>query len=151
MDVADELLTPDEQAACDALTRALLTLPKILDARLVQSTELTLAEYSVLVGLAESPRRAVRISELSAWVPMTRSGLTRLVDRLARHGLVGREQAVDDRRSQLVVLTEAGMRLAEAGKIAHHACLRQLILDNLHGLDLTKFTYAFERMGELDA
>src|ERR1700754_2573900 len=150
MDVADELLTPDEQAACEALTRALLTLPKVLDARLVRSTELTLAEYSVLVGLAETPRRAVRISELSVWVPMTRSGLTRLVDRLARQGLVAREQSVADRRSQLVVLAEAGMKLAEAGRIAHHTCLRQLILENLHGLDLTTFTYAFEKMGELD-
>ncbi|NMO55516.1 MarR family transcriptional regulator [Actinoplanes sp. TBRC 11911] len=151
MDVADEILTPDEQAACDALTRALLTLPKIIDARLMRSTELTLAEYSVLIGLAETPGRTVRISELSAWVPMTRSGLTRLVDRLARHGFVGREPAVDDRRSQLVVLTESGVRLAEASKIAYQTSLRRLILDNLHGLDLTKFTYAFERMGELDA
>lgn len=150
MDVADELLTPDEQAACDALTRALLTLPKVLDARLVRSTNLTLAEHSVLTGLAQTPGRTVRISELTAWVPMTRSGLTRLVDRLARQGLVGREPAIDDRRSQLVVLTENGVRLAEASKAAHQTCLRRLIVDNLRGLDLAKFTYAFEKMAELD-
>ena len=146
MDVADEELTPDEQAACDAITRVLLTLPRVIDARLLRSTDLTLAEYSVLVGLTEAPRRTARISDLSLWVPMSRSGLTRLVDRLVRQGIVERRQAVDDRRSQLVVLTEAGAELAEAARVAHQTCLRQLILDHLHGLDLTGFTSAFEKM-----
>jgi len=64
--------------------------------------------YDVLAALSEAPRRRLRLSELAREVVLSRSGLTRLVDRLEAAGLIRREACPDDRRGTLAVLTPAG-------------------------------------------
>lgn len=147
MEIADEHRKPDGHEVGAELARALIGLARVIDARLTHTTDLTLAEYSVLIGLAEAEENAIRISNLTVWAPMSRSGLTRLVDRLALRGIVKREPAADDRRSQMVVLTDTGMKLAEASKATQHPWICRMIAQNLHGLDLATLTDAFEKIG----
>ncbi|MFG1797872.1 MarR family winged helix-turn-helix transcriptional regulator [Nocardia sp. NPDC049149] len=72
-------------------------------------------DMNALMRLSRSPRRRLRMSDLAAQTRLSTSGVTRLVDRLARAGLVERELDPGDRRSAYAVLTEAGaVRLAEA-------------------------------------
>ena len=69
-----------------------------------------LAWYDVLLTLAQAPERRLRMAQLADRVLLSRSGLTRLVDRLEREGLVRREPSPDDARGTYTVLTAAGLR-----------------------------------------
>jgi DNA-binding MarR family transcriptional regulator len=80
---------------------------------------LPLAQYDVLVQLVEAPDGRLRMQELAARVLFSRSGLTRLVDRMADEGLVRRERCVDDRRGTFAVLTPAGRRTARDASGVH--------------------------------
>jgi len=86
-----------------------------LEADLEQRHMLPLASYDVLVQLNEADGGALRMSELADAVLLSRSGLTRLVDRLVRDGYVERRSCPSDARGTLAVLTERGRaRLREA-------------------------------------
>ena len=86
-----------------------------LEAELVADQGMALGTYDVLVQLSESPGRRLRMTDLAERVLLSRSGLTRLVDRLERDGLVRREPCPDDARGTFTVLTDRGQdRLAAA-------------------------------------
>jgi DNA-binding MarR family transcriptional regulator len=74
---------------------------------------LSLAEFEVLIRLARSPQRRLRMTELAAQTQLTTSGITRLVDRLERDDLVCRSACPTDRRSSFTVITGAGLRRLE--------------------------------------
>jgi DNA-binding MarR family transcriptional regulator len=135
-------LDAKEEAAWRALGRAIVVLPRVLEADLLDSDGLNLADYSVLMNLSEVPDRTLRMNELANMVALTVSGLTRVVDRLAREGLVERVRAEEDRRGQLAILTDAGFdRLAKA--YPHHLeSVRRRVVDHLAGLDLLAFASA---------
>lgn len=67
-----------------------------------------LSWYDILVPLGESADGRLRLHELAERVVLSRSGLTRMVDRLERAGLLRREPCPDDRRGAYAVLTDAG-------------------------------------------
>ena len=72
----------------------------------------------MLVQLVEAPERRLRMTELAERGAALRSGLTRLVDRLEREGLVRREACDSDARGLFTVLTDAGLeRLREASPV----------------------------------
>jgi DNA-binding MarR family transcriptional regulator len=58
-------LTPQEEAAWRALARAVLVIPRVLDAELLESQGLNLTEYNVLMNLSEAPNHSLRMSELA--------------------------------------------------------------------------------------
>ena len=95
--------------------RAHAQVVRSLEHDLMSAHELPLAHYDVLVQLSEAPGRQLRMTELAERVLLSRAGLTRLVDRLEREGLVRREACPSDARGTLAVLTDAGIaRLREA-------------------------------------
>lgn len=65
-------------------------------------------EYEVLLRLARNPGSRLRMSDLSAQTSLSTSGITRIVDRLEREGLIVRESCETDRRGTWARLTEAG-------------------------------------------
>jgi DNA-binding MarR family transcriptional regulator len=136
-------LTPEEEAAWRALGRAVLVIPRALDADLLMSQGLSMTEYSVLMNLSEAPDQALRMSELANYVSITVSGLTRVVERLSREGLVERVRAESDRRGQVAVLTPAGLERLERAWPTHLASVRRHVLDHLRGLDLIALADAF--------
>src|SRR4051812_5445438 len=77
-----------------------------LEADLLAEHQLPLASYDVLVQLVEAPEHRLRMTELAQRVLISRSGLTRLVDRLEREGLVSREPCDDDARGLFAVLSD---------------------------------------------
>jgi MarR family 2-MHQ and catechol resistance regulon transcriptional repressor len=71
-------------------------------------------EFEVLIRLARSPDGQLRMTDLSSQTTLTTSGVTRVIDRLERDGLVVRSACATDRRSSYAVITKAGrQRLAE--------------------------------------
>jgi DNA-binding MarR family transcriptional regulator len=81
---------------------------EVLARELKDDEGLPLAWYDVLVQLQEAPGRQLRMQELAAAVLLSKSGLTRLVDRMEREGLVRRAACPDDRRGVLCELTDEG-------------------------------------------
>lgn len=136
-------LTPEEEAAWRALGRAVLVIPRVLDADLLASQGLGMTEYSVLMNLSEAPDRSLRMSELANYVSISVSGLSRVFERLSRQGLVERVRAESDRRGQVAVLTQAGLERLEQAWPTHLASVRHHVMDHLRGLDLAAVAEAF--------
>lgn len=81
---------------------------------MIKAHGIPLAWYDVLVQLAEAPDRRLRMTDLADRILLSRSGLTRLIDRLASDGLVQRQADPSDARGTFTVLTKAGLdRLRE--------------------------------------
>ena len=93
-----------EMSACHAAACA------ALERELGERHGLGISDFEVLERLAESDGRKFRAQDLAEAVHLSQSALSRLVDRLARHGLVERCGCDVDRRGVYVVLTEAGER-----------------------------------------
>ena len=132
--------TRDQLAAWRAFLRAHASITRALEAELVTEQELSLASYDVLVQLAEAPDRRLRMTELADAVLLSRSGVTRLVDRLEKGGLVARCPVESDGRGVAARLTDAGLtRLRTASRthlrgVAHHF-VAQLDDSELHALE----------------
>ncbi|MFS1304246.1 MarR family winged helix-turn-helix transcriptional regulator [Streptosporangium longisporum] len=69
---------------------------------------LSVIDFETLIRLARSPRQRLRMSDLAAQTSLSTSGVTRVVDRLEREGLVARQACTTDRRTSYAVITEAG-------------------------------------------
>jgi DNA-binding MarR family transcriptional regulator len=116
--------------------RAHATVTRDLERELAAEAGLPLAWYDVLLQLAEAPGRRLRMAELADRVLLSRSGLTRLIDRLQGEGLVRRERSADDARGTFTVMTPAGLeRLREAAPV-HLAGIRDHWLAHFSDDDL---------------
>jgi DNA-binding MarR family transcriptional regulator len=102
---------PDERkvAAWRAFLHAHLVLTDVLERELAAETGLPLTWYDVLVNL-HAAGGGLRMQELAKRVVLSKSGLTRLVDRMVAAGYVCREPAAGDRRGLLAVMTPEGDR-----------------------------------------
>ena len=112
-------LSSAELTTWRAFLRAHATVTRRLEAELVAEHELPLPSYDVLVQLSEAPERRLRMTELADRVLLSRSGLTRLADRLERDGLISRQACPSDARGTLAVLTDAGLARLEAAWPTH--------------------------------
>jgi DNA-binding MarR family transcriptional regulator len=102
-----------------------------LDAELEREHGLALSSYELLIKLADSSGRRMRMSELAEQLLLSRSGITRLADRLERQGLIERQRCSEDGRGLFAHLTPAGeAKLAEA-RPTHLAGVRRHFLDRL--------------------
>jgi DNA-binding MarR family transcriptional regulator len=114
-----------ESVAWRGFLKAHAVLLKEIDAVLEADHRLPLSKYAVLHELAEAPKRRMRMRDLAESVALSRSGLSRLVDRLEREGLIGREPCPDDARGAYAVLTRRGARRLEQARPAHLAAVRE--------------------------
>jgi DNA-binding MarR family transcriptional regulator len=80
----------------------------LIETELERQGLVPLTWYDVLIAVSDSPGRRLRMRELARELVLTRSGATRLVDKLEAARLVKRERAGDDRRGANVVLTRGG-------------------------------------------
>src|SRR5207237_4046453 len=76
--------------------------------------QLAPVEFEVLIRLARSPGGQLRMTDLSAQTTLTTSGVTRVIDRLERDGLVCRQACPSDRRSSYAVITADGRKRLDA-------------------------------------
>lgn len=122
-------LDEDEMAAWRTFLRSAARLFDRLDADLRRSMGLSLADYEILVHLADTPDGALRMTALAGQVLVSRSGLTRRVDRLTDLGLVERRDCPSDRRGVFAVLTTEGRSLLEDAAPVHVAGVRRGFLE----------------------
>ena len=134
--------------AWSAFLRAHAEVVRALDAELEAAHGLPLTSFDALVQLSVAEDGELRMSELADAVVLSRSGLTRLVDRLEREGLVERRRGGrGDARSTYARITERGLdRLAEAAP-THLEGVRRLFVDPLDEDELRTVAAALGRLG----
>ncbi len=125
------LLSTRELRAWRGLLRVHAALAKALDADLEREHGLPLSSYEVLVVLHDAEQRRMRMCDLASSVFLSRSGLTRLVDRLERDGLVVRVACPGDARGAFAKLTPAGREKLAAARGTHLRGVRRMFLDLL--------------------
>ena len=116
--------------------RAHATVVRELERDLLGEAGMPLGWYDVLLQLAEVPDRRLRMAELADRVLLSRSGLTRLIDRLQAEGLVRREPSPDDARGTYTVLTAEGFQRLRAAAPVHLSGLQQYWLAHFSDDDL---------------
>jgi len=119
-----------------------------LDAELLSRHGLALTSYEVLMNLTDAERGRLRMSDLADRLLLSRSGLTRLVDRLEKQGLVCRERCSEDARGLYAVLTPAGERKVAAARRDHLSGVRRHFLEKLGPPGQEMLAGAWRRLAE---
>jgi DNA-binding MarR family transcriptional regulator len=139
-------LDRDELAAWRGMLRVHSDMTRVLDAELTHRHGLPLTSYEVLLFLADSPDGRMRMSELADSVLLSRSGLTRLVDRLERDGLLEREQCEEDARGYFAAITDRGRALFTEARRTHLAGVRERFLSRFSRDDLQTLSDLWEKV-----
>ena len=122
-----------------------LALPDVLSAEMEASCGLSFRWYDVLVHLEDVPE-GVPMSEVASRILASKSGLTRVIDRMEKAGLVRRERPEDDRRVVLVVITPAGLEALHAARRVHRDGIRRHFAEHLDEADLATLVRTLEKV-----
>ncbi len=122
-----------------------LALLDVLDAELDHAVGIPMRWYDVLVHLEESPE-GIRMNELAERILYSKSGFTRVVDRMEAEGLVHRVRPEHDRRSILVVLTDKGAATMERARRFHRDGIERHFSRHLTDADVSALTRALEKV-----
>jgi DNA-binding MarR family transcriptional regulator len=115
-----------------------------LDDELQAAHGLSLAEYDALLQIATAPNRRVRMNVLAERVILSRSGITRLVDRLEAQGAVERIACATDARGQEARLTSAGLERLRGAARTHLDGVHRYFLDRLGPAELAALGSSLE-------
>ncbi|MGA7986915.1 MAG: MarR family transcriptional regulator [Candidatus Dormiibacterota bacterium] len=122
-----------------------------LEADVRREHGITMSRYDVLAHLDMAGGR-LGLSELASRIWLSPSGLSKLLDRMDRSGLIVREQDATDARSWFAVLTPAGRALVRRVRASHHALLASTFATVLTDRDLADLTRVMRRLNaSLDA
>jgi DNA-binding MarR family transcriptional regulator len=132
---AGDAFSDRELAAWRGLLQAHAQLTQALDAQMRAEHGLSLSAYEVLMFLGDAPGHRMRMSEIADRVLLSRSGLTRLVDRLVELGHVTRCAAESDGRGLYAELTYAGAAKLEHARRTHREGVRRVFLGRLSTTD----------------
>jgi DNA-binding MarR family transcriptional regulator len=148
----DNPFTPAEHAAWGGLLSTFGRMSTLIDADLRERFGLSHVEFEVLLRLATSLAGRLRIQDLAARSILTRSGMSRAVERLERAGYLTREQATEDRRGAYASLTDDGRRRFERVAAEHAAFVREHFLSLFSEQELGQMAGFWERVsGRVDA
>ena len=123
-----------------------LALQSVLDAELEHQAGLSLRWYDVLVQLEDSPD-GIPMSELARRILHSKSGFTRLIDKMEQAGLVRRVRPEHDRRTILVVLTDEGTDTMHRARRYHRDGIERHFAELLTDNEIKVLTRALEKVG----
>ncbi len=131
-----------------AFLRAHARVARRLDEELRAEHDLSVAEYDALLNIAEAPGRRIRMRQLADSVVLSKSGVTRLIDRLVADGLVERSACLVDARGAEAVLTEAGLVRLRAAARTHLRGIEDHFLEVLDPRDLEAVERAMQAVAD---
>ena len=141
-----DTLTAGELRAWRGLLRAHACLARRLDAELDQAHGLPMTSYEVLHHLDEALGGRMRMRDLAEHAQLSRSGLTRLVDRLEREELLVRCSCEHDARGSYACLTERGRERLEDARVTQLAVVREHFFSRFSELELSVLADMCERI-----
>jgi DNA-binding MarR family transcriptional regulator len=139
---------PAEIEAWRAFLRAHAAVTRRLEADLAAEHGLPLAVYDVLVQLVEAPDHRLRMTDLAGAVLLSRSGLTRLVDRMVRDGYVRREPDPSDARGIWAVMTDGGYERLRSASRTHLDGVSRYVVAVLEPDELTAWGSACAKLAD---
>ena len=107
-----------------SLTAVSLLLRKF-DLSMQAEAEISIIWYDVLLHLNLAEGKKMRMQALAESLILTRSGVTRLVDRIEKAGLVRREAAAEDRRGYYAILTDEGLTALNRAQKRHRKDIKE--------------------------
>jgi DNA-binding MarR family transcriptional regulator len=139
----DDALTPSaaaslsarEEGFLQALSRAVVFIPRVLEADLGRVHGLSTSEFFALMHLSEAPSGSLRMGDLAAQSALSLGAVTRVVKLLEGKGLVQRRRSAADGRGQDAILTEAGLARLALVRPAMVDSARRRVFDKLAELD----------------
>jgi DNA-binding MarR family transcriptional regulator len=122
-----------------------LALGDLLDTELERDAGIPVRWYDVLVQLEETPD-GIRMNELAERILYSKSGFTRVVDRMEEAGLISRVRPENDRRSILIILTDQGRDTIARARPHHRHGIEQHFASHLADSDVKALTRALEKV-----
>jgi DNA-binding MarR family transcriptional regulator len=141
-------LSSEQRAAWSGFLRIHASIVKELDAELQTVHGLPLSSYDVLVQLSLAREGRMQMCELADAVHLSRSGLTRLVDRLERQGLLDRHKGGRDPRQVFATINERGLRRLAETTPTHLTSVRERFLDKLSRAQLQQLASIWKQLLE---
>ena len=135
-------------SAYRSFLRAHARVTRCLEGDLIAEQRLTLAAYDVLHALAEAPEQRLRMTELADAVLLSRSGVTRLVDRLEGLGLVSRVRVDSDGRGVRAVITTRGVERLRGASDTHLRGVARYFLSALDAGELAELARTCEQLAD---
>ena len=152
MDTETRWLDEQEQRAWRGLISMWTQLNAELARQMAASSELSMSDFAVLVALTDTCGGRVRAYALAQSLQWEKSRLSHQLTRMAKRGLIERDECLSDARGQFVAVTDAGRRAIEAAAPPHVTAVRRLFFDGLSPADLEAITRIAEstlhRLGE---
>lgn len=139
-------LSEDEVRAWEAFLRAYAATSHALERVSETRGGLPLGEHFLLVQVARAPQTGIRPTDLAARSLLTKSGLTRALERLERDGLITHGVCPSDKRSYFVLLTPKGRHLLRRSAPSHIRAIAEHFAEPLSGDELQVVTAAMERI-----
>ncbi|MFC8429585.1 MarR family winged helix-turn-helix transcriptional regulator [Streptomyces sp. NPDC057253] len=144
-------LTPEEQRAWRGFVRLHERLGGRLGRLLQAESQVSAADFAVLVQLTDIPEGRRRYQELARALEWEKSRMSHHIARMAGRGLVVREECAEDARGAFVGITDAGRAAIEAAAPRHVEAVRELFLDHVTPAELRVLAEISERViGKLD-
>lgn len=131
-------LSADQQRVWRQWLRLNRDLSAALARDMQSGSELSMADFEVLVNLTDVAEGRLRISELATSMDWERSRLSHHVKRMEARGLVSREGCPDDGRGAFVTITPSGRRAIEHAAPHHVQAVRRLVVDVLSDDELAQ-------------
>ncbi len=137
--------SPERLRCWRLFVESALALIDVLDTELQDAAGIPQRWYDVLVHLEESPN-GIPMNELAEQILYSKSGLTRVVDRMEDAGLVRRVRPSHDRRSILVITTELGTETMLKARLHHRDGIDRHFSRHLTDADIKALTRALEKV-----
>lgn len=118
----------------------------VIDKQLEAAGCVPLNWYDVLIELKEAPQQRLRMAELANKVVLSRSGLTRLIDKMETAGLLTRETTPEDGRGAYAVLTDVGYNALRKAWPVYAQAIQEVFASYLTENEAKLLTTVFERM-----
>ena len=139
--------SPERLRAWRLYFESAMALVDVLGADMEADVGIPMRWYDVLIHLEDEPG-GLRMKDLAERILYSKSGFTSVVDRMEKEGLVERVRPEHDRRSILVVLTDAGRVKMEQARKGHRRALDEHFSRHLSDSDVKALTRAFEKLSE---
>ena len=139
--------TAQQRAQWRVFLETALALIDILDAELQAQRGITLGWYDVLVHLEDAPD-GLGMTEIANRILFSKSGLTRVIDRMETAGLVRRERPPEDRRVVRVLLTPAGLDTLNAARAVHRQGIEEHFVSHIDPAELEALAEALQGVRE---
>jgi DNA-binding MarR family transcriptional regulator len=146
----DRLVTERPLAAWATLVHTHATVVEAVEERLMAEADLPLPWHEVLVRVSRAGEELMRMQELARSVLLSKSGLTRLADRMEQAGLIQRRACPSDRRGVFIGITDRGREALDRAGPVFLAAVREHLTDRLSPEELDNLVALLERVRGAD-